>query len=111
MVSTIASGSSPHGGQIVDVGENSGDARAIRVSRDERRQQRLSAGDHLICCAATPALASRGHHGTVVARTVHPASAAEHLTDQLDLALRPQRRMRSKVGRQLVELDAVGSTH
>ena len=43
----------------------------------------------LVVMAATPALASRGHHGTVVARTVHPASAAEHLTDEPNLALRP----------------------
>jgi hypothetical protein len=75
---------SAHGGHVVDVGEDGGDARAQGVALHEGRVDGL-AGDQQV------AVVER-QDGGVVARAAKPVPRPQHLGHQAQRALGPQRR-------------------
>ncbi len=78
-----------HGGEVVHVGQDGGDARAVGVGGHERRQDRLTA-DHDL----TDPLRQ---DGAVVPRSRVPVTAAEHLGDQADVGLGADARQGAQV--------------
>ena len=108
MVSTMASGTAPIAARSLTLVRT---AATPAPYGSEATKAGSRASPHAMTWSASrPAGGSAGrggHHGAVVARAVHPAPGAQDLTDQPDLVLRPQRRMRSQEPGQLLELGRV----
>ena len=84
MVSTMASGTRAHRGDVVDVGEHR-DPGAVRIALHERRQDGLAADDDL--------LGARPDDGTVVAGALAASrSRRTRRRTEADVGLRPPAR-------------------
>ena len=88
----------PHGGEVVDVGQDGRDPGAVRVGGDEAGEKGLAAGDHMTALGDAGRgrrVNSLGHHRAVVTGAVHPAAAADDVGDERDLAFGSQRGVRA----------------
>ncbi|CAB4850932.1 unannotated protein [freshwater metagenome] len=87
---------SAHRRDVVDIGQHRGHSGAVGVGCDERRPDRLAAGNH--------AAAIDGDYRAIVARALDPPGVSEDLGHEADFTLGRERGVRTDRMRNIVEL-------